>query len=133
MTGRPFDATMPACPIFVRAAALLLAFAALPCVAAEESVAIPKGVATHADGRAPIESLYGKYLSWSTGAGRPRSSCSRSLRERTGRCRSLRCARRQRARHLDPRGVPRRGAGGPERDRATIDDIAKLGATGRSC
>ena len=48
--------------IAARAAALFIAFAA-PALAAEDSIAIPPGVATHADGRAPIDALYRKYLS----------------------------------------------------------------------
>jgi hypothetical protein len=45
------------------ATAFLVAIAALPAPAADAPVAIPQGVATHADGRAPIESLYRQYLS----------------------------------------------------------------------
>jgi hypothetical protein len=47
-----------------RVAALLCAIAWLPAArAADAPVAIPQGVATHADGRASIESLYRQYLS----------------------------------------------------------------------
>jgi len=44
-------------------AALVVAIAAPAGFAAENAVAIPRGVATHADGRASFEALYGKYLS----------------------------------------------------------------------
>ncbi|HTL50084.1 MAG TPA: succinylglutamate desuccinylase/aspartoacylase family protein [Steroidobacteraceae bacterium] len=115
--------------IFVRAAALLLAFAALPCVAAEESVAIPKGVATHADGRAPIESLYGKYLSlvdrgWkaevvvqSQPAGTDRPLPVIALRSPAAGPAIWILA-----------GVHGEEPAGPNAIAATIDDIAKLGA-----
>ena len=48
---------------FACATALLLALAASAEAAADDVVTIPRGVATHADGRAPIESLYREYLS----------------------------------------------------------------------
>jgi hypothetical protein len=44
-------------------AALLFSISTPAAVAAEEPVEIPEGVATHADGRAPIEALYRRYLS----------------------------------------------------------------------
>jgi len=49
--------------IFGCIAALLTAIAAPAALAAADPVAIPQGVATHSDGRAPIESIYGKCLS----------------------------------------------------------------------
>ena len=50
-------ATMPA--MFLRAAATLAALASLPAAgAAADVVVIPPGIATHDDGRMPIESLY---------------------------------------------------------------------------
>ena len=44
-------------------AALLSAIAAPAALATDDSIAVPQGIATHADGRAPIEALYSKYLS----------------------------------------------------------------------
>jgi succinylglutamate desuccinylase/aspartoacylase family protein len=44
-------------------AALVVAIAAPAGLAAEDAVAIPRGISTHADGRAPIEALYQEYLS----------------------------------------------------------------------
>jgi hypothetical protein len=44
-------------------AALVVAIAAPAGFAAEDAVAVPRGISTHADGRAPIEALYQKYLS----------------------------------------------------------------------
>jgi hypothetical protein len=115
--------------MFVRAAALLLAFAALPSVAAGESIAIPEGVATHADGRAPIESLYGKYLSlvdrgWkaevvvqSQPAGTERPLPVIALRSPAAGPAIWILA-----------GVHGEEPAGPNAIAATIDDIAKLGA-----
>lgn len=115
--------------IFVRAAAFLLALAALPSVAAGESVGIPEGVATHADGRAPIESLYDKYLSlvdrgWkaevvvqSQPAGTERPLPVIALRSPTPGPAIWILA-----------GVHGEEPAGPNAIAATIDDIAKLGA-----
>jgi hypothetical protein len=115
--------------ILARAAALLLAFAALPSVAAEEPVAIPEGIATHADGRAPIESLYGKYLSlvdrgWkaevvvqSQPAGTDRPLPVIALRSPTPGPAIWILA-----------GVHGEEPAGPNAIAETIDDIAKLGA-----
>jgi hypothetical protein len=53
MCLRPAFATLAAC-VFLLAA---------PAPAAEKPIAVPTGIATHADGRAPIESLYRASLS----------------------------------------------------------------------
>ncbi len=45
------------------AAACGLALASLIAAAGDEPIALPPGIATHADGRQPIESLYATYLS----------------------------------------------------------------------
>jgi hypothetical protein len=51
-------------PVRACLAALLLAIAPLPAAQSEDdAVVIPPGIATHADGRAPIESLYRASLS----------------------------------------------------------------------
>ncbi len=114
---------------FVRAAALLLACAALPAAAAEETVSIPEGVATHADGRVPIESLYRKYLSlvdrgWkaevvvlSQPAGTTRPLPVIALRSPAAGPAIWILA-----------GVHGEEPAGPNAIAATIDDIAKLGA-----
>jgi hypothetical protein len=57
MTARHADATIPG--VSIRGAAILWLLAGLPASAAgADAVVIPPGVATHADGRAPVESLY---------------------------------------------------------------------------
>jgi hypothetical protein len=57
MTARRADATMPA--MSCRAVAILSVLACLPgAAAAAEAIAIPPGIPTHGDGRAPIETLY---------------------------------------------------------------------------
>ena len=57
MTARRPDATMAA--MLARAAATLAFLCCLPAAGARpDAIVIPPGIATHSDGRAPIESLY---------------------------------------------------------------------------
>jgi hypothetical protein len=110
-------------------AALVVAIAAPAGFAAEDAVAVPRGISTHADGRAPIEALYQKYLSlldrgWqaevvvqSQPAGATQSLPVIALRSPVAGPAIWILA-----------GVHGEEPAGPNAIASTIDDIAKLGA-----